>query len=113
VLPGGPCACDSDCQGDTTHAGLCIHGICGTIATSNECSPGSTLECPAGQRCWSGTGLGVCYPDYDSSACFGIADSDGSCVTNGYDCYQVCGQLCELPGEPGDGPAPCVDPGGG
>lgn len=113
VSPGGPCACDTDCQGDALHAGLCIHGICGTVATSSDCEPGSSIECPVGQRCWNGTGFGVCYPDYDSVSCYGIADGDGSCVTNGYDCYQICGALCDLPGEPGDGPAPCDDPSGG
>jgi hypothetical protein len=35
-------------------------------------------------------------------------------VTNGMDCYAVCGDLCDLSGDPGDGPAPCdPDSGGG
>jgi hypothetical protein len=110
VPAGGRCDCDSDCEPTAGQAPLCIHGICGVRATDDECPGGSTGPCPAGHRCWSGTGRGVCYPDYVEGACAGQADSDGSCVSDGeLDCYRVCGDLCGLDGDPpGGGPDdPC------
>lgn len=112
IAPGGACACDDDCIGDAEHAGLCIHGICGTRATAAQCEAGSRAECPAGQRCWSGTGNGVCYPDFVEGQCAGQRDGDGSCVAAaGQECFASCGALCDLPGEPEDGgdcpPWPC------
>jgi hypothetical protein len=113
VAPGGACACDSDCEGAGGRVPLCIHGICGVESTDSSCAAGSTSGCPAGHRCWSGTGRGVCYPDYASVDCAGQRDGDGSCVTDGsFDCYRSCGSLCDLPGEPpgGDEPDDPVEP---
>ena len=109
VAAGGACACDDDCIGDEAHAGLCIHGICGTRATARDCSGGSRAECPEGQRCWSGTGDGVCYPDYVDGQCAGRRDDDGSCVTAGGDCWASCGSLCSRPGDPPDDDDPDGD----
>lgn len=110
--PGGACACDDDCRNDGTNPGLCIHGICGARATDDACPAGSTAACPAGLRCWSGTGQGVCYPDYVPGECAGREDGDGSCVSDGSrDCYRGCGTLCDLPGTPDDtDPDPDPDP---
>lgn len=114
IPPGGPCDCDSDCQATGGYAPLCIHGICGVRATDDRCPAGSSSPCPAGHRCWSGTGRGVCYPDYVPGQCAGRIDSDGSCVTDGTrDCYRVCGELCDLAGSPPDGGDPPEDPCGG
>lgn len=113
---GGPCDCDSDCAGDTSHSGLCIHGICGARSADDSCPAGSTSSCPPRMRCWSGTGRGVCYPDFISGECAGREDSDGSCVSGGVtQCYSGCGTLCDLPGTPDESggdvePDPDPDP---
>lgn len=109
VPAGGPCDCDRDCEPTDGYVPLCIHGICGVRSTDDRCSAGSTGSCPPGHRCWSGTGRGVCYPDFVAEDCAGRADYDGSCVTDGTrDCYRVCGTLCDLAGNPpgGDDPPP-------
>lgn len=112
--PGGTCLCDSDCEGTGGFAPLCIHGICGVSASDNRCSAGSTHPCPAGHRCWSGTGQGVCYPDFVPGQCVGREDYDGSCVTDGdSDCFRVCGSLCDLAGSPPGTDDPPDDPCGG
>ena len=117
VPAGGACDCDSDCERTDGYDPLCIHGICGVRSTNNACAAGSTSECPSGHRCWSGTGQGVCYPDYVSGSCAGSQDADGSCIaSSGQDCYSACGALCGLPGDPPgtvdpDDDPPPVDPG--
>jgi len=61
-------------------------------------------------RCWSGTGRGVCYPDFVPGECAGREDGDGSCVSGGLrQCYSGCGTLCDLPGTP-DGSGGDTDP---
>lgn len=108
VTAGGACDCDSDCEGTDGFAPLCIHGICGVNGSDNSCPAGSAASCPSGHRCWSGTGRGVCYPDFVAGECSGTEDSDGSCVSvEGRDCYAACGVLCDLPGDPPG----TVDPG--
>jgi hypothetical protein len=80
---------------------LCIHGICGVMAVDDRCPAGSASACPPAHRCWSGTGRGVCYPDYDPDGCAGVRDAEGSCSTDSsFDCFEACGLLCDLPGEP-------------
>jgi hypothetical protein len=108
---GGPCGCDSDCLSDAGFQPLCVHGICGARASDDACPGGSSAACPRGHRCWSGTGQGVCYPDFVPGQCAGREDGDGSCVTDGSsDCYRACGLLCDLAGEPPGGGGD--DPGG-
>lgn len=101
VAPGGRCECDGDCEAFMGYAPLCIHGICGVRSVDDRCPAGSDAACPPGHRCWSGTGLGICYPDFAADACAGERDEYGSCVTDGsFDCFRVCGGACDEPGEP-------------
>src|SRR3990172_9867447 len=48
--PGSACSCDADCAADGTHAGVCVYGICMTVASGQCSSGGSTAECGAGAR---------------------------------------------------------------
>ena len=108
---GGPCDCDDDCEPTGGYTPMCIHGICGVRSSDDSCMAGSTSSCPPGHRCWSGTGRGVCYPDYVPGSCAGTQDGDGSCVTDGTrDCYAVCGTLCDLSGDPPGDVEPPDDP---
>ncbi|MDF1562352.1 MAG: hypothetical protein P1V51_04870 [Deltaproteobacteria bacterium] len=111
VPPGGACQCDTDCQGDATHPGLCLTGVCMNEASATCSAGGSTAECPSGSRCWglSGTELQICWPDCTSFACAGSCDSDGSCMfDSGTDCDAACGQLCTDPLQPGEVGAACT-----
>lgn len=104
IPSGGGCNCDSDCESTGGQSPLCIHGICGVRATDDQCVAGSTSACPPDHRCWSGTGMGVCYPDFIEGQCEGREDADGSCVGAGQrGCYAVCGELCDLSGDPPGG----------
>jgi hypothetical protein len=101
VGPGGRCECDGDCEATMGYAPLCIHGICGVRSVDDRCPAGSDAACPPGHRCWSGTGLGICYPDFVAGSCAGASDDYGSCVTDGsFDCFGVCGGACDDVGEP-------------
>ncbi|MDQ3036884.1 MAG: hypothetical protein M3Y87_31110 [Myxococcota bacterium] len=97
--PGSRCACDAECEGNATHPGVCVYGICMT-RPSGECSAGSRAECSEGSRCWRvrDTDGFVCWPDCDAFSCGGTCDADGSCVGRGeLDCDPACGSFC---GEP-------------
>ena len=91
--PGGACNCDRDCAAEPDHAGICVYGICFTMATGGSCSaPGSTAECAPGSRCWDG----ICWPDCASYSCDGACDDDGSCApTSETSCDPSCGSHCE------------------
>jgi hypothetical protein len=95
--PGEACGCDSDCPAVAGHAGVCVYGVCMTMA-SGECSAaGSTAECPGGSRCWGlqgETGY-FCWPDCASNTCDGTCDGDGSCAPDSNtNCSASCGTYC-------------------
>ena len=93
--PGSLCNCDADCIFPEGHTAACIHGICMAQGSQNCSFAGSSEECFTGARCWSGTGIPICYPDCSNYQCEGQCDPDGSCVAlDGMDCYQNCGTLC-------------------
>jgi len=104
--PGSPCSCDAECQGDATHAGICVFGVCMTRSAGDCSAAGSTAECIAGSRCWGLEGFegGLCWPDCSTyPACAGECDGDGSCApTASGTCNPACGTLC------GDDPGPCA-----
>jgi len=103
--PGLSCTCDSDCQADGTHAGICVYGVCMTRASGACSAAGSSDECGAGSRCWGLQGADgyICWPDCDSYTCDGTCDSDGSCApTADMDCGYNCGAYCAC--EEGDCP---------
>jgi len=110
--PGQRCDCDSDCAEVSGYGGVCIMGICMIRASSGCSSSGSRGECPDGARCWSGTGIDICCPDCGAFGdCAGTCDEDNSCVSGGaFDCYDVCGAVCDMQGNPPDTPDPGPDP---
>lgn len=58
VAPGGTCSCGDQCEGDATHAGLCVNGVCMRASAAECASTGSRAECNAGLCCWDE----VCSP---------------------------------------------------
>jgi hypothetical protein len=104
VAPGGACACDADCAAPSGFSPLCVEGICMAQGSQRCAASGSSGECPQGSRCWSGSGVPICYPDCDAVSCDGTCDGDGSCVSrSGQDCYASCGRFCNLSGQPNGG----------
>jgi hypothetical protein len=75
--PGDACTCDGDCPADSGHQGVCVYGVCMTVASGQCSSSGSTAECGAGSRCWGiegGSGY-ICWPDCASyPSCAGSCD---------------------------------------
>jgi len=94
VGPGHRCRCDADCGDLAGLRGMCIRGICGLRATRPGCPAGSQEGCPDGFRCWSGTGIALCYPDYAAGDCDGVRDHDGSCVAASTACDPACTVIC-------------------
>ena len=100
--PGSACNCDSECEGTTANAGVCIYGICMQRASidcpADGSNIGTTTGCSAGSRCW-GIGEGpnayLCWPNCDTYSCAGECDDDGSCTpNNATSCDNTCGLLC-------------------
>jgi hypothetical protein len=99
-LPGSACSCDADCANTADNRGLCVQGICMTIATSACSAGGSQEECAVGSRCWGIQGVqeSLCWPDCDAFDCDGFCDSDGSCVFTAETlCDASCSALCVEP----------------
>lgn len=112
AAPGQECSCDADCASTEGSRAICAGGICMAQGSASCSTSGSSAECPSGMRCWNGRGLPICYPDCDAYSCAGGCDADGSCVPRqGQNCYQACGTLCGLAGQPpGEGGDPQPDP---
>lgn len=93
---GGLCDCDSECPPMGSNAGVCVRGVC-MSAPRGECSaPGSTLECPAGSRCWTVDRKSICYPDCATYECAGICDAENACVpTDDTECNPSCDVVCD------------------
>jgi len=109
--PGSACNCDADCEGDATHAAICVFGICMTTPTTACSAGGSTAECPAGSQCWGMQGITgqMCWPDCASFTCAGTCDGDGSCAPDDQtSCSSACGAFCSTTAS-GDMGAPCLD----
>ena len=97
IAPGAACNCDSECEGDATHPGLCVQGVCMTRASADCASAGSSGECLPGSRCWGLEGFtgGICWPDCSSYSCAGSCDGDGSCVASeSTTCNASCSEVC-------------------
>ncbi len=98
VPPGSACTCDTDCQGDSLHPGVCIVGVCMTMAEGKCSSAGSSTECAPGSRCWEiadAPGIGICWPSCDAFDCAGECDADNACfVSDSTTCDPTCGALC-------------------
>lgn len=95
--PGSACSCDGDCAADGNHPGVCVYGICMTMASGQCSAAGSTEECGAGSRCWGLEGVDgyLCWPDCASYDCDGTCDGDGSCApTASTNCDPSCGSYC-------------------
>ena len=100
LLPGSACNCDADCQDVDGHEGICLTGICFTLASADCSEGGSRAECGEGSRCWSLTGLDqpLCWPDCSAYECAGECDGDGSCApTSETGCDPACGTACGPP----------------
>jgi hypothetical protein len=98
--PGSACECDRDCDPVEGHRGVCVKGICMTVAAADCASSGSRDECPEGSRCWplAEFDLQVCYPDCASNDCVGACDGQGSCIPTGdMNCDHECGSACTEP----------------
>ena len=111
--PGSACSCDVECAGNAANPGVCVFGVCMTIASEACSAGGSTAECPAGSRCWglSSEDVMLCWPDCDSFSCAGTCDSDGSCAPDdSTSCDSSCGSLCG--GSTGPGPCSPSEPAG-
>jgi len=116
LAPGSACNCDSECDGTSENAGVCVQGICMMRSSADCASAGSAGECPSGSRCWGLDGVtgGLCWPDCDSFSCDGTCDGDGSCAPNSSStCTASCSEICTEPPDPGmapPGPVPteCV-----
>ncbi|MFK7987667.1 MAG: hypothetical protein AB8I08_16740 [Sandaracinaceae bacterium] len=105
--PGAACNCDTDCGGSTTHAGICVQGVCMNRASAACASAGSATECPSGSRCWGLDGFegGICFPDCASHTCAGTCDADGSCLASeSMSCDASCGAVCSGGGSGGSCP---------
>jgi len=104
--PGDACTCDADCPADSGHPGVCVYGVCMTVASGQCSSSGSTAECGTGSRCWGLNGQSgyICWPDCASyPSCAGSCDQDGSCVFDqNTSCHVSCGTYCDC--QPGDCP---------
>jgi hypothetical protein len=95
--PGSACSCDGDCSTIAGHAGVCVLGVCMTVAASDCSAGGSSAECAPGSRCWSLEGHDgpLCWPDCSSYGCDGTCDGDGSCAPlDGANCTYSCGSYC-------------------
>jgi hypothetical protein len=119
TAPGGACACDAECASVEGHEGVCVRGVCMTIASAGCSAAGSATECPSGARCWGLEGFegGLCWPDCDAVAsCAGVCDGDGSCApaadaTCDASCSRVCApsEDCPLHAHAVDGGCACDD----
>ncbi len=97
VQAGGACNCSSDCVGTDTNPGVCLFGVCMTMADGACAEAGTTQGCPTGSRCWGMDGVdgSLCWPDCASFTCAGECDSDGSCVPNdATSCDGTCSEYC-------------------
>ncbi len=99
VNAGQRCVCDVDCNGDATHAGLCVYGICAVRGAAACSGAGSSAECPTAMRCWPDQANNpICMPDFVAGQCQGVMDRDGSCVSDlSFNCDPLCGGLCSGP----------------
>jgi hypothetical protein len=99
--PGSRCFCDDECESVDTNEGICVLGVCMTLATSGCTGLGSTEQCAPGSRCWGAAafpGVSFCWPDCASYECASQCDADGSCVpTIWTSCDPDCGLYCVRP----------------
>ena len=110
-LPGSSCTCDDHCQSVGVRPGICVYGVCMTLATLNNgirpgvCPrDGSQEGCAEGSRCWEyayGTAntTSVCFPDCESYTCSGRCDGDDSCVPSAPEnflCNDSCAEICRV-----------------